>query len=258
MALTLTSKPEALALEFIRSIPALERARGGAINTASISESETLTLITRIESTSDPLVLWAIHLELDRREVFPVFRYPANIGTPQNEFITWLADILFFTRRNPRHKPGYDTWKALFRAVSDGWHETAFRVFCFAYQRGRGTTYYTKGFALSDADRRELMTIKSTRQIARMRVLRQSSEMHAALTQYAAANANRSGGRQPADISRRRYLIWRAYVLADRSETVAARLYSQIYGDEITRQGIGKQIAAVDAAWRKFGSNVLS
>jgi len=258
MALTLTSKPEALALDCIFSIPALERARGGASKAASISESDTLTLITRIESTSDPLVLWAVHLELDKRDIAPIFRYPKNTSTSQKAYLTWLADILWYVRRNTQHKPGYREWQVLFRPISDAWHESAIRVFGFAHQRGYGATYYTKGLALSDADRRELMTIKSTRQIARMRVLRQSSEMHAALTQYAAANANRSGGRQPADISKRRYLIWRAYVLADRSETVAARLYSQIYGDEITRQSLGKQIAAVDAAWRKFGSNVLS
>lgn len=258
MVLTLISKPEALALECIRSIPALERARGGASMVASISESDTLTLITRIESTSDSLVLWAIHLELDRRGIAPIFRYPANVSTPQHEFIGWLADVRWIARRNPLHKPSYKAWQSLLRPISDAWHESAFRVFSFAYQRGYGATYYTKGFALSDAERRDLMTIKSTRQIARMRALKQSSEMHAAITRYATANANRSGDRQPGDISRRRYLIWRTYVLADRSETIAARLYSQLYGDEITRQSLGKQITAVAAAWRKFGSNVLS
>lgn len=258
MPLTLTSKLEVLTLECIRSIPALERAMGDARKTASISESDTLTLITRIASTSDAIVLWAIHQELDRREIAPIFRYPKNTSTPQLTYLSWLADILWFTQRNTQHTPGYKAWIALFRPVSDDWHESAIRVYGFAYQRGYGATYFTKGLALLDADRRELMTIKSTRQIARMRVLRHSSEMHAALTQYAIINANRSGDRQPAAISRRRLLIWRTYVLADRSETVAARLYSQIYGDGITRQSLGKQIAAVDAAWRKFGTKVLS
>ncbi len=146
----------------------------------------------------------------------------------------------------------------MFRPISENWHEAALRVFCFAYQRGYGTTYYAKGLALSDGDRRDLMTIKSTRQIARLRALKHSPEMRAAIAKYAIANAKKSGDRKPADIVRRRYFLWKTFILADRSETVAARLYCQIYGDEITRQALGKQMTAVDAAWRKFGNDILS
>lgn len=261
MTLTLTRRePAALApaLECIRSIPTLERDKLGTSKIAPISEVDTLTLITRIESTTDALMLWNIHLELDRREIAPIFRYPKNILTPQAEFITWLADVYYLTRRNPSRKAGYKAWNAMFRPISECWHESALRVFSFAYQRGYGATYYTKGFELSDADRRGLMTIKSTRQIAKLRALKHSTGMHAALRKYAIVNVKKSGDRDPVDIARRRYFLWKTFILADRSETVAARVYYRIYGEEITRQGLGKQMTAVDAAWRKFGNDILS
>lgn len=245
----------------IRSIPVLRRSREA--HTASwrafqdaakaLNTSGTATLIARIESTDDPLVLSEIHLELDRREIPPALRYPKNVISPQMEFVTWLADVHWLTRRRPQHKPRFEAWRRLFGPISDSWHETARSVFEFAWRRGNGAAYYTKGFALSDNDRRLTMTMKTAGQTARQRVLKQANVRRAAIASYAVANPDKSGLNRADLIARNRYLIWKTYILADQSDTTTARLFEQIYGDKITRQKVQKQVAAADLAWRDFG-----
>ncbi len=199
-------------------------------------------------------MLWEIHLTLDRRDIPPALRYPKSERTPQLEFLTWLADIYWFTRRNPSHNPRFNAWRPLFGPYSDRWHDAAARVFESAHRRGYGAAYYTKGFALDDNDRRQLMTIKTSGQIARQRLLRlHSADMRHAITSYTTAHPDKSGDKRPGDIARRRYLIWKTYLLADKGETATARYYEQIYGETITRKTVQKQVAAVEIAWREFG-----
>ncbi len=221
--------------------------------TDTIPTSTPLALVGRIQATTDALILWEIHLELERRGIPPVFRYPANVTTPQMEFVTWLADLYWFTRQKPKHKPGFDMWKHLFGPITDGWHETARRIFEGAYQRGNVNTYTCRGLNLTECDRRPLMTVKSTGQQRRLRDLKQADDRREAIARHATANAGRlTKDRTPDQVARRRFLIWKTYVLADRSETAAAGMFQNLYGETIARQNLGKQIDAVNQAWRQF------
>jgi hypothetical protein len=222
-------------------------------STETIPAATTLALVGRIQTTTDALVLWEIHQELDRRGIPPTFRYPANVTTPQMEFITWLADLHWFTRQKPNHKPLFDKWQRLFGPITDGWHETARHIFEGAYQRGNVATYASRGLNLAVCDRRPLMTVKSTGQLRRLRDLRQSDDRREAIGRHASANAGRlRKDRTPDQVANRRFLIWKTYVLADRSETIAARMYQALHGEAIARQNLGKQIEAVDQAWKEF------
>jgi hypothetical protein len=222
-------------------------------STETIPSADTRALISRISTTIDALVLWEIHQELDRRGILPTFRYPANVTTPQMEFVTWLADLHWFTRQKPKHKPSFDKWKRLFGPITDGWHETARHIFEGAYQRGNVATYTSRGLNLAECDKRPLTTVKSTGQLRRLRDLRQSDDRREAIASHATANAGRlRGDRTPDQVTNRRFLIWKTYVLADRSETIAARMYHALHGEAIARQNLGKQIEAVDQAWKEF------
>jgi hypothetical protein len=221
--------------------------------TETIPTATTLALVGRIQTTTDAIVLWEIHLELDRRGIPPTFRYPQNDSTPQMEFVTWLADLHWFTRRKPKHKPCFDKWKRLFAPITDGWHETARHIFEGAYQRGNVNTYTSRGLNLAECDRRPLMTVKSTGQLRRLRDLRQADDRREAIARHAMANAGRlTKDRTPDLVARRRFLIWKTYVLADRSATIAAEMFQALHGETIARQNLGKQIEAVDQAWKKF------
>jgi hypothetical protein len=218
-----------------------------------IPTADALALIRRIQTTTDALVLWDIHMELERRGIPPVFRYPANDDTLQMEFITWLADLHWFTRQKPNHKPYFDKWQRLFGPITDGWHETARSIFEDAYWRGRVTTYTSRGLNLAVCDKRPLMVMKDGGQSRRLRDLKRADERREAITRHAMANAGRlTKDRTPDQVAARRYNIWKTYVLADRSETIAARIYQELYGENIPRQNLGKQIDAVNQAWEQF------
>jgi hypothetical protein len=245
----------------VDSIPALRAVREA--NTASwrafqesteaLAAYSTAALIARIETTRDPLMLWEIHQELDRRDIPPAFRYPKNHDNGQMRFVTWLADLHWHTKR-ARHGPRFRTWRRLFAPVGESWHESAKNVFEYGWRRCQNASYYAKGLALTDDDRLDLMTIKTSKQIARQRQLKQSEEMRRAISSHAIANAGRlSKERRPEQTARDRYLIWKTYMLADQSPTITARMFEAIYGEQMTRQKVQKQIATVNQAWDKFG-----
>lgn len=245
----------------IYSLPALRAAREA--NTASwrafqesteaLAAYSTAALIARIETTADPLMLWEIHQELDRREIPPAFRYPKNHDNGQMRFVTWLADLHWHTRR-VRNAPRFRAWRRLFAPVGESWHESAKNVFEYGWRRHQNASYYAKGLALTDEHRQDLMTIKTSKQIARQRQLKHSEEMRRAISSHAIENAGRlSKERRPEQTARDRYLIWKTYMLADRSPTITARMFEAIYGESMTRQKVQKQIAAVTQAWDKFG-----
>jgi hypothetical protein len=248
--------------DVIKSIPQLltERKMSAAAwsffqaAASDIPEQDSLTLVARIATTTDPLLLWLIHEELDRRDLPPAFRWPANGRSVQAEFVTWLADILWFTRRKPHHRPAYKNWQRWFGNVSDAWHASLLRAYSFAFKRGSGATYFAKGLALTERERQELMTIKTAGQIARLRPLKkQGREYRQALLDHATAKPDRAGVKTPEEVAKRRYAIWKLYILADESETSAARQYCKLYGETIARQNLGRQVELARQAWKLFG-----
>lgn len=219
-----------------------------------IPRQETSTLVARIETTADPLLLWLIHEELDRRDVPPGFRWPENQGSAQLEYFTWLADILWFTRRKPSHRPAYKNWHRWFAAVTDAWHASTLRAYSSAFKRGSGAAYFAKGLALNERDRQELMTMKTLGQIARLRALRKfGPEYRRAILDHATAKPDLSGVKTPEEVARRRYVMWKLYVLADESSTSAARQYHKFCGETVARQNLRKQVELAQQAWKIFG-----
>jgi hypothetical protein len=219
-----------------------------------IPKQDSKTLVARIATTLDPLLLWLIHEELDRRDVPPAFRWPVNHGSVQMEYVTWLADIHWFTRRKPNHRTTYKNWQRWFGDVSDAWHASALRAYSFAFKRGSGAAYFAKGLALTERNRQELMTMKTAGQIARLRPLKKfGQEYRRAILDHATSKPDRAGVKTPEKVAKRRFAIWKLYVLADESETSAARQYYKLYGEAIARQNLGKQVEVAQQAWKLFG-----
>lgn len=221
----------------------------------SINSQTTQTLIARIATTDDPLKLWALHLALDRRNVPPCLRWPANDTTPQDEFITLLADLLWFTQRNPTHRAAFKGWCDLLKLSPESapWHAAALRQYLWASRRASSAHWYATGLDLDDDQRQELMAMPtnsmraSRRQLEprAFRALRESLELHAQ------ARPDRSGATAPLDVAERRARIWRTYVLAGRSPSRAAAYWRLITGETITRQALSKQVAIVEDAIRR-------
>lgn len=215
---------------------------------------DTQNLILRIATTEDPMTLWALHVHLDTRNVPPCLRWPANTRTPQAEFITWLADLLWLAKRNPDHQPKYQGWQRLFRdkTNSPGWLERAFWMYDRTVRRS--VAYITaKGLALSDAQRQDLMTLPTAAMVKHRRELlhpeREESVRQCLLT-HAMQHPDKRSKFTPEDTTHRRAAIRRTHILMGFRPTATAQTWQLLAGAPTTRQAISKQLAITDEVLR--------
>lgn len=221
---------------------------------AGINETDTRTLILRLETMTDPLLLWVAHLALDARDVPPALRWPGNQDDEQALFITWCADLLWFCRRHRGHQPRFRGWQGLFKNApgSGNWHATAHRQFLFIAPRYSLAHWCSKGLGLTDADRVPLMTLPTNRMRADRRALDATpfADLHQQLVQHAAERPDKARQRSPYDIASRRAAMWRIFVLCDRNKTAAAAHWANLTGERLTRQAFSKQLDITNGVLR--------
>jgi hypothetical protein len=208
-------------------------------------------LILWLGTATEPLVLWALHLELDRRQIPPCLRWPANDATLQNELMTWLADMYWFTKRNPAHEPRYRGWRGLFSSppASAKWHAAAVRQFFHIRSSYSVSHWCSNGMNLTAAQRQELMTLPTTAMGAARRSLRadEFAGTNAALLSHAIAHPDRSGTRSAESVAHRRASLLRVHILSGKSPTATAMNWKLLSGETISRQAVAKQIDTIDA-----------
>lgn len=267
-----TYKPHAVALEplsgEVRSIPALVAQKNASgdlgrfkARVRALPVVDVQTLIARIAVTDDALMLWALHLALDKRGIAPALRWPANTASAQNEFVTFAADLHWFTKRNEQHQPLFKGWVRTLRhpPASPAWHAAVHQQYIFVAPRYSLSHQCAKGLALSERQRLELMTLPTNAQQAERRQLNECrfSDLRERLLTHAMANPDKSGARQPPAIANRRAGLWRTYVLSGRCKTTTAQNWYLLTGETnpdtgkpVTRQAVGKQLSIVEVAAR--------
>jgi hypothetical protein len=218
---------------------------------SGIPGSDTETLVARIGTSTDPIVLWALHLHLDRRGVPPCIRWPANIATPQAEFITLLADLLWLCRRLPStHRPAFRGWRNLWKEQpgSPAWHQHALRQYLFVAQRGSIGHWCATGLALSDAQRADLMMLPTAAMRATRTALHPSrvAAVERQLVDLAEMKPDRAREHSPHAVAVRRLRLWRVWVLSDRSPTRTAESWHLLTGERLSRQRVSALIDHVD------------
>lgn len=222
---------------------------------STLQDTATQTLIVRIATTTDALMLWALHLTLDKRNIPPCQRWPANTSTSQAEFITALADLLWFFKRDPRHVPRFRGWKAL-AALPPGhatWCEKAFWI--LTHIKGvHLARQAVKGLGLSDAQRQELMMFPTLKMFESRRELRGDVlvETEHRLYSQAMSQPDRSRLHLPAKVAGRRTQLWRCHILSGLSPTETAKNWEALTGEALSRQAISKQIDAIKTALRNW------
>lgn len=221
-----------------------ERLRGSIVR---LSEAQTTALIRRLATTLEPLMLWALHIELDRRNICPCLRWPARDDTSQHHFITWLADMFWFTKRHPSHEPRFRGWKNLManRPGSATWHAIAARQFFYANTKYSLAHWSANGLGLSDEQRQELMTLPTTAIGAARRTLRrdEASARHDAFLTHALTHPDRSGRYSAEAVANRRDDLYRTWVLSGKSPTLTATNWAALTGKRISRQAVSTQIS---------------
>lgn len=240
----------------IRSISQLiaERSHGGdltrlAATVRALPTCDTQTLVLRLATTSDPLALWALHLELARRDIPPAQRWPANTETPQTEFVTFVADLHWLSTRYPGHAPAFRGWRGVFThpPASPAWHATVHRQYLFVQSRYSVSHWCAQGLTLTEAQRQDLMMLPTAAMQADRRQLQPErfAALRERLLSHAVAHPDRSGRHAPEAIANRRARLWRAFVLAGRDYTATTRHWRNLTGEALTRQAISKQLNAV-------------
>jgi hypothetical protein len=197
-------------------------------------------LIARIQTTMNPLTLWLIHLDLDRRGVPPGLRWPARLDHPQMRYITWLADILWLRRRYPSHPTSYNRWRGLFiyRPHCVQWHQTALWVHSSkaAGQHGQGH-YFARGLGLTDDQRQEVMTVPTNTMRANRKLLVSLPDFKLKMTRYLAARPpDKSGTWSAQDVAERLSVVLKTNLLANRNKTRGCAYYEFLVGVKVARQ----------------------
>lgn len=252
------------ALEAIKSITQLigEKGLAGDLGRFAgahkvLQSATSQTLIVRLESTADPLLLWALHLELDKRDIPPCLRWPVNDANEQAVFITFSADLLWFCKRNSGHLPRFRGWRGLFKnaPASAKWHATAHRQFIFISPRYSMSHWCSKGLSLTEAQRQDLMMLPTGGMVADRRQLQPAkfAETRQRLFAHAVAHPDRSSQRSSEDVANRRVGLWRLFLLSGRNQTATATHWHRLTGETLTRQAVAKQLAIVSGVLRGHG-----
>lgn len=219
--------------------------------TDAIPLQNTATLIVRIESASDPLVLWKIHQELDRRDIPPALRWPGNTDTPTMHFVTWLADVHWIHTRNPHHTPKFRGWKRLFLDAPDSpaWLERAYQMFAAVYDRRSLSYIGTVGLALTDALRKPLMMFPTNQMVKNRQELHADThnERRDRLENYSRQHPDKSGKLAPHDIANRRASLFRVHLLSGLNAAETAKNWGRLTDERMTRQAVDKQITLINS-----------
>lgn len=249
-------RPPAACLKGVHSIARLtaEKAASGDLarfKTALLALRTTRTdqLILRIATTADPLMLWALHGTLDKRDIAPCLRWPKNNSTPQMEFITWLADVLWLTRRNPAHRAKFKSWRRLFTEAPDSaeWRKKAYWIFAGMYDRQNLSSYGARGLALTPDQRQPLMLFPTAAMVKARLDLQpaRAAETRERLYSFSIEHPDKSGERTPEAIAGRREGLWRAFILSGKSIAATAENWQLTTGQPLTRQAALKQVSTI-------------
>ncbi len=216
----------------------------------ALPEARTQTLIARISVTDDALLLWAIHCVLAGRGIAPALRWPGNTDDPQNELITFAAEVHWLARRSPEHQPKFRGWARTLACLpgSPDWHLAVHRQFLYVASRGSVAHLCAVGLALTDRQRQESMLFPTTAMQADRRHLQPErfEEIRARLLAHAMEHPDRSGTRPPHDVAARRAALWRVYVLSCRNKAAMVRNWHSLTGECVSRQALDRQVHIVE------------
>lgn len=221
------------------------------LNISNLPVLETQTLILRVGTTGDPLTLWALHVNLDKRDIAPCLRWPGNLETPQMHLVTWLADLLWLAKRNRGHLAKFRSWQRLMQDEPGSalWLARAHRIFIAMYGRQNVSAYTARGLALSPEQRHALMTLPTSRMVAVRLGLRAEAfaETREVLLTHSMAHPDKSGAHTPDSIANRRARLWRVHVLLGKRPAETARNWAALTGETATRQVIARQLDTIEA-----------
>lgn len=223
----------------------------------SIASQPTPTLLLRLQTVEHPVIAWALHMQLDARDVPPCLRPWMPDRSRQSAFIATLADLMWLATRHPGHKT-YGRMQGVFKhpVRDDRWHKAAL----WAYRQCQGRPWQLAGrLNLTDTMRCHTLTMTTGAQTADRKRLRKAfPSLMAAMIQHGRQHPDKSGLTTPAAVADRRALLISTFVLLGRNQTETIACLQRVADIDISRQTLVRQLQAAstigDAHRMVFGS----
>jgi hypothetical protein len=230
-------------LDLIASVPESDRARFAA-KVAAMSEVRAVNLLPRIQTTTDPATMWALHMEFHRRGTPPSLRGPRHELGPQGDHLDLCADLMWLRQRWSYHRPRYKLARQLFSEEPDSpaWHSLAL-AFSASAKDTRGRVIALALDSWQRLDLRSLADASTRRRFDSLHGER-FGQLLDALTAGATERPDKSGAVTPTDTARRRALLWRIHELTGRNHQTTADQFTALTGQPIKRQMVARHIAA--------------
>lgn len=232
-----------------RGLQGLDAVRFRAL-LAAVPAQGTADLLRRFETTSDPMILWALHHQCEQRGIPPVLRWPGQQIGPQGDLLDLAADVRWIQRQHPYHRASARGWQAVLKAEpgSSTWHDHLHRQFLYVYPRGMWWKA-ADGLGLSDAQRQELITMPTAKiRSERLGLSGQRfTDLHQRLLDHAYRHPDRARRHTPELVAQRRARLYRTHILTGCSPARTAKFWALTTGEAMTRQAVAHQVAAVEA-----------
>lgn len=215
---------------------------------ANIKVQDTATLRLRMPTTEEPLVAWALHVQLAKRGIPPVLRNVDRIyASRQLAFIATLADLHWLAAHYPEHQTAERRLRNVFTRdlLSEEWHKVA--LWCVRQKRHQ-MHRLAQALGLSDEQRAQTLTMPTKGQAADRRHLRERRErQRQRLMTHVIRHPDRSGTYATAQAHVDHYLdLIGVHVSLGRSATKTAT-YLTRQGHPTSRQRVFNMLAKIEA-----------
>ena len=223
---------------------------------AAIPASDTARLCARMETDTDPAMLWPIHQELARRGIPPILRGPRHGHGLQGDFLDFAADLQwlrYFEDCKPRYRLAQATLRAL--PGSAAWWDLVKKL--YAYQTTRNAAHAAIAFGLDNDQRRHLRNIQTvtTRRLFDDLHGDRFGQLFDALRSAAVAKPHKAPldkRRTPSDIASRRARLLRTHKLYGGSLRDTARFWKALSGETPSLATIHKSVDLAETAFKKL------
>lgn len=243
--------------ELLAGMGSAEKGRHEA-KVAALATFDTLSLSIRMETATDPAMLWPIHQELASRGIPPILRGPRHCHGLQGDFLDFAADLQWLWQRyryvmTPKYKlpraimkadPGSATWWELLKKL-------------YSFKTTRNAAHAAIALNLDTDQRRHLRNIQTTTTRRLFFDLHDDrfGQLFDALKSEAEAKPDKAPAdkrRTPTDIASRRARIFRTHVLLGGSLRDTARFWQKLSGETPSLATIHKSVSLAETAFKKL------
>lgn len=216
----------------------------------SMGTRPTRDLLSGMEITDDPIVLWALHVIFHSRGVPPILRGPRHRLGDQGRFLDFCADVWWLQTSylsDVKLTPKYRLMKTAVKTppLTQSWFKLLARQYAGPHGEKDVRTLVI-ALNLSTKDRSMLRRLQPRPIYDRFEQLHGEPylDLQERLLAALISKPDKSGKVPSRETAQRRALMWRIHELTGRSCAMTAKYWGLVTGETVTRQQAQRQIDA--------------